>query len=111
MDQAWFLNAAVSRSYDLAPALAGTRRLVNVYSESDYFILNLATKVFGSADGEFTDCAGHKPFIGPGSDSDKLEQIAYDKSWLRAGHVGLHTTSLFGPFARDVVLPMILERT
>ncbi len=113
VDLAWFLSAAVSRGYDLRPALGGTKRLVNVYSPVDYVVLNLGTKLFGSADGEHEECAGHQPFNGPGREDARLEQIAYDPQWLKAGHYGGHLgpmATVTGAYARDVLLPLICER-
>ena len=111
IDQAWLLNAAVSRGYDLTAALPGARRIVNLYSKNDWVVLNLGTKLFGTADGSHEASAGHEPFDGPGSGDARLEQLPYDPAWAKTGHLGLHTTFVFKHFSRDVLLPMILERT
>lgn len=113
VDQAWLLNAAVSRRFDLRPALAGTRRLINVYSPLDWAVLNLGTRVFGSADGLREPCAGFQPFIGPGCDDGRVEQIQHRRGWLRSGHYGGHLGALTPVnrlFVRDVLAPMIVER-
>ena len=108
--QAWLLNAAVSCGYDLTPALPGTQKLINVYSKNDWIVLNLGTKLFGTADGNREASAGHQPFDGPGSDHPRLEQLPYDSAWAKTGHLGLHTTFIFKAFSRDVLLPMIVDR-
>jgi hypothetical protein len=110
VEAAWFYNAAVSCGYDLRPSLGGARRICNVYSPLDWVVLSIGTKLFGSADGQNVDCAGHKPFCGPGSDDQRLEQIAYDPKWLLRGHYGGHLGVLLVGFARDIAAPMILER-
>jgi hypothetical protein len=108
--QAWFLAAAVHRSSDLRPALGGVRRLCNLYSWRDVLALGMGTAVFGNADGLRGESAGRQPFVGPGSDDERVEQIAYDPRWRRTGNLGLHTTVLYGTFARGVLAPMIRRR-
>lgn len=113
VDQAWLLNAAVSRRYDLRPALAGARRLISIYSPFDYMVLNLGTRVFGTADGKREASAGFAPFVGPGSNDARLEQIAWDRRWARTGHYGGHLgplTPINRLFVRDVLAPMIVDR-
>jgi len=113
VDQAWLLNAAVSRRYDLRPALAGTRRLISIYSPFDWVVLNLGTRVFGTADGKREASAGFAPFIGAGCDDGRVEQIAWDRRWVRTGHYGGHLgpiTPITRLFVRDVLAPMIVER-
>jgi len=113
VDQAWLLNAAVSRRYDLRPALAGTRRLINIYSPFDWLVLNLGTRVFGTADGKREACAGFGPFVGGGCDDGRLEQIAWDRRWTKTGHYGGHLGPLMPInrlFVRDVLGPMVVQR-
>lgn len=108
VDQALLLSAAVSCQYDLSAAVGGARRLVNLYSPRDWLVLNLGTKLFGSADGQKSHCAGYSPFHGPGSDDPRLSQRCYDPTWWKSGHYGGHLGPLvFGRFARDVVAPML----
>lgn len=110
IEQAWLLNAAVSGDYDLRPALAGVRRLVNIYSPRDWLVLNVGTRLFGTADGPRKWCAGFSSFTGPGGDDPRLEQRCYDPAWLKAGHYGGHLGALLlTRFARDVIGPMILR--
>ncbi len=112
--QAWLLAAAVHRGRDLRPALAGlvagTGRLCNVWSPRDVFLLGAGTAMFGNADGPRGESAGRTPFIGPGSDDDRVEQIQYDPRWAKSGHTGFHNTILFGTFAHGVLAPMIRQR-
>jgi len=113
VEQAWLLSAAVSHAYDLRPALAGVHRLISIYSPADYVVLNLGTRVFGSADGLTQPCGGYQPFDGPGSDDARVEQIKWDPAWLRSGHYGGHLgpmAAASGAFARDIMAPMICAR-
>jgi hypothetical protein len=110
VDQAWLLAAAVHHQYDLRPALSGAKRLINVHSARDVLALGAGTAVFGNADGPKGDSAGRVPFVGPGHDDPRVEQIAYDPRWSWTGNLGLHISVLFGTFARSVLVPEIRRR-
>lgn len=107
IEQTWLLAAAVSRDYDLNPALQATRRMVNVYSVRDWLQLYLGTLIGGTADGRHAESAGHRPFTGPGSDHPRLEQWAYQRAWTSLGYRGDHFRMMGARFVRKVIVPAI----
>ncbi|MBI1368142.1 MAG: hypothetical protein GC162_05755 [Planctomycetes bacterium] len=103
--QTWLLAAAVSRDYDLRPAMEHTASLFNLFSKRDVFHLCVGTSVVGSADGVHRPCAGFAAFRGPGSQSDRLTQVEYQHAWREHGHRGGHLSVLSAEFARRIIVP------
>ena len=96
------LGAALSPTYNLARAMARTRRgLLNSYSTRDTFVLGWGTRVFGTTDRQFTRAAGCVGFQMPPhlSDADralydeKLTQLPWMPEMAEAGrHYGGHVS-------------------
>lgn len=99
-------SPAVSRGYDLGPALAHVDgRLISFRSGGDWVILGLGTWLFGTVDGRHESGAGR---VGFDATVAKLVQIDYDPAWADAyGHGGHHAQSLAPRFARGYVAPLL----
>jgi hypothetical protein len=95
-------SPAVSRGYDVGPALARVdRRIINFYSKRDWFVLGLGTSIFATVDGQHSTAAGRSGF---NARHPKLTQIPYDSSWsARLDNTGGHAQSLSPKFAREYV--------
>jgi pimeloyl-ACP methyl ester carboxylesterase len=115
VDRIVMLAPAVSSDHDLRPALACTRRGVDVfYSTSDLLYLGFGVAVFGTADRERGAAAGRVGFrptlAGPADAAlyEKLRQYPWDPrlSWTgnRGGHYGAYQPG----FLRLAVLPLLL---
>jgi hypothetical protein len=102
-------SPAVSRGYDLAPALRHVRgSIVSFNSTRDDLILGLGTTIFGTTDGRHAGAAGRDGFV-RNADA-KLEQVPYDAAWNAAyGHDGLHARALSPRFARALVAPRLMQ--
>lgn len=105
---------AVDPDHDLTRALRHVREhLYSINSTNDWLVLDLATTLFGTADGAHTQGAGLHGFNRPPgcnpSEYKKLVQVSYRPEWARYGDDGGHTGSSNRAFARDVLAPMLLS--
>ena len=109
------LAGAASNNYDLRGVLRRTRKgILNTYSQRDFVILNLGTRIFGTADRKFCVSCGHSGFIKPDPlevDAQlykKLLQIRWNPEF---GHAhdwwGNHGTSTSPDFVRCHIAPWI----
>lgn len=107
-------SPALSRAYDLGPALAHVDgRVVAFRSSRDWLILGWGTSLFGTVDGKREAGAGRIGFDPPADASAraKLVQIDYDPAWSDAyGHGGGHAQSLEPRFAQGYLAPLLLAR-
>lgn len=109
------LAGAASNSYDLRPILHRTRKgILNSYSTRDYFILNLGTRIFGTADRKFSVSCGHSGFKIPATQNGdtelygKLQQIGWSHAFGReCDWWGNHGTSTSREFMRCHIAPWV----
>jgi pimeloyl-ACP methyl ester carboxylesterase len=80
IDSIVLLGAALSPTYNLARALARTRKgLLNSYSTRDTLILGWGTRIFGTTDRKFTPAAGSLGFQMPANLSHEETQLYNQK--------------------------------
>jgi pimeloyl-ACP methyl ester carboxylesterase len=92
------LSPAVSRDYDLRPALrAAKQELVAYYSPFDQFVLGWGTKHFGTIDRYYESSAGLHGFVIPqglpAEDErlyERLVQVRWHPGMIRQGNLGGH---------------------
>lgn len=108
------LLPSVSAEYDLRPVLRSACRGVDVfYSERDWAVLGLGTRVFGTADRRWTDAAGRvgfRPIVCSEEDArlyEKLRQHPWDRSVTWTGNHGGHYEPHVPNFLRYYVLPIL----
>jgi pimeloyl-ACP methyl ester carboxylesterase len=93
LDRVILIAAAVSNDYDLSAVQARCKdKLVNFHSQADPMV-GFGTLVFGTIDRRNAISAGHSGFVndaGQKCHDDKLEQIAWNPTWLLLGHYGGH---------------------
>ena len=112
VDAVIFLASALSPGYDLSEALRRVRgKVYSFYSATDTLILGAGTRTFGTIDGVKCDAGGRCGFVRPaGADEaqyEKLVQVPYDAAWMNLGNIGDHIGPMAGPFARDVLAPVV----
>jgi hypothetical protein len=83
---------AVSCGYNLQPVLTRcSKGVINVYSHRDAVMLNIGTRIFGTADRKFAASCGYRGFT---MRSDKLQQMAWAPAYGPLyGWWGTHGTS------------------
>ena len=109
------LAGAASNIYDLRGVLRRTRKgILNTYSQRDFVILNLGTRVFGTADRKFCVSCGHSGFVIPQQLKEdarlykKLTQIKWNPEFgHRCDWWGNHGTSTSPKFMRYHIAPWI----
>jgi len=107
------VQAAISPDYDLSDTLGHVEgKVVNFYSERDWFILGLGTRVFGTMDRVQADSAGRVGFkaeqaVPHESARGKLEQCRWDKTMARTGHWGGHLSIMFYRWNKEYVTPYL----
>lgn len=110
VDTATLLQAAVSPTRNLAPALARVGRLVNVSSRLDWFFLGVGTSVFRSLDGRRGACAGFGGFHVPRGHETlyqhKLVEARWSPGWARRLHFGGHFGCVNRHFVARHVVPL-----
>jgi pimeloyl-ACP methyl ester carboxylesterase len=113
-----FLGSAMSREYDLGPALRPINgHLYVFYSERDP-LLKYGVALTGSVDREFTGAAGLHGFELPARASeqtrrayaDKLRLCPYKQDYADYGYHGGHTDSTSPKFIAKVVYPLLNEK-
>ena len=110
------LAPAVSADHDLRPALASSRRGIDVFiSHHDWACLSLGTMLAGTTDRCFTRATGgrlgFRPIITCPADGvlyQRLRQYPWDSSLLWTGHKGGHYGSYQPMFLRLFVLPLLM---
>ena len=116
IDSAILLAAAVSRDYDLAPALTRVERGIWNYSSiGDGALLGVATTVFGTVDGKHRPAAGALGFrlpvdAGPVERrlyAEKLFEKPYRPRMAINGNLSDHYGSLNMLFARHELAPIL----
>jgi pimeloyl-ACP methyl ester carboxylesterase len=113
-----FLGSALSREYDLGPALRRVDgHLYVFYSDRDP-LLKYGLLLTGSVDRESTRAAGLSGFALPAGASpqsrrayaDKLRLRPYASEYAKYGYYGLHTDSTSPRFIARVVYPLLNEK-
>lgn len=111
IDRIVLVAAAVTPTYNLAPALAKCRDgIISIYSHRDWFILGLGTSLLGTIDRAYVQAAGKVGFLnGDGMlrREPGLTQIAWRDAWRALGHYGGHLGCYSRPWAREVLAPQI----
>lgn len=112
IDGAILINAALSPSYNLTPALNNMRRgMVSFYSERDWVLLGLGTQMLGTMDGKHSVGAGKERFVIPPAMPDaytRLYQIGWTREMARSGHSGGHLSSAASGFVARYIAPLVL---
>ncbi|NBB96097.1 MAG: hypothetical protein GVY16_10225 [Planctomycetes bacterium] len=112
VDGAILINATLSPTYNLTPALGNTQRgIVSFHSQRDWVLLGVGTKTFGTMDGKHTAAAGKESFVIPPSMPDaytRLYQIGWTKDMASTGHGGGHFSSAAEGFVARYVAPLVL---
>jgi hypothetical protein len=110
------LSPSVCASYDLRPSLLASRSGIDVFhSDEDVFVLGLAIKILGTADGDCRDSSGQhgfKPIVQTPQDAalyQKLRQHPWDKSIAWTGNDGSHYGSIRPQFLRAYVVPELVK--
>lgn len=101
---------ALSPDYDLSRAMSHVSgKLVNFYCPTDWLVLGLGTRTFGTTDRKETESSGKVRFsIGRDCPyADKVEQRGWDLGWLGAGHFGDHLGILSYGWNRKYVAPYV----
>jgi hypothetical protein len=114
IDTMVMMSPALSPTYDLSPALKHIAGHLYVFTSlADIIVLSTGTKLFGTIDGVKTDAAGRVGFTTPpGADAAqyaKVVQLPYDPSWIKYNDFGDHIGGLNRSFAKNVIVPLILE--
>lgn len=107
------LAPALSPEYDLTAALRHVAGRVYAFtSPADNIVLGAGTRLFGTMDGVRTDAAGRVGFVRPfGADPGEYQKLIaqpYQDQWMRLGNIGDHIGVLTIPFARQVLLPLLI---
>jgi pimeloyl-ACP methyl ester carboxylesterase len=104
-------QAAISPDYDLSKAAARVDgKIVNFYCPSDWMVLGLGTRVFGTIDRKDSDSAGMVSFKVPRDSkryNGKLVQRPWTLRWMCSGHFGSHIGILTYGWNRDFVAPYL----
>jgi pimeloyl-ACP methyl ester carboxylesterase len=109
------LSPAVSRDYDLRPALRSARQeMVVFYSPLDLVVLGWGTKQFGTIDRYYESSAGLSGFLIPGNLSAedarlyaRLLQIRWHPHMIRQGNLGGHLGTSMPAFVAHQVAPWL----
>ena len=115
VDRVVLLAPSVSSSYDLRPALSRTR--VDAFiSRSDWWILGVNMRLFGTTDGRWTTTSGRVGFRPVGTAPcdvalyARLRQHAWEPSMAATGNEGGHYGSFEAGYLRAYVLPLMPPR-
>ena len=112
-----FLGSALSRTYDLSPALCRIDgHLYAFYSDRDP-LLKFGLALTGSVDREFAGAAGLYGFAPPPEADEsarrtyreKLRTRPYRSDYANHGYFGLHADSTSPAFVAKVVYPLLTE--
>jgi len=105
---------ALSRKYNLGPALRAVRRCIALISRRDRFLLGAGTRLFGTVDRRFEPAAGLRGFALPDAVPPedraayaRLREIWWDPSLHVLGHHGGHTGWGRVSFLRKHLLAML----
>jgi pimeloyl-ACP methyl ester carboxylesterase len=109
------LNAAVSPTLDVRPALRATRcEIVSFYSTLDFLVLGLGTRQFGTMDRVYTQSSGRTGFIIPADLDDegralyaRLVQIPCAVADVPYMTAGAHHSYVMPRFICDRVAPWL----
>lgn len=112
VDDVVLLAPALSRTYDLTPALGHVRDRADVFcSDRDTLVLALGTFLFGTVDGIHGEAAGHGGFIKPPDGSGgayaKLTVHKYSDDRRLHGDDGGHEGLLTSGVAAAVIAPLL----
>jgi len=113
-----FLGSAMSREYDLGPALRAINGHLYVFCSERDPLLKYGVLLTGSVDREFTGAAGLHGFELPSGASeqtrrayaDKLRLCPYKAEYADFGYNGGHTDSTSPKFIAKVVYPLLNEK-
>jgi hypothetical protein len=119
LDGIVLLGGALSPTYNLAPALARTKKgLLNSHSCKDHFVLRFGTSIFGTTDRKFTPACGCVGFQIPPDLSpehkkiydEKLHQLPWTPDLAdRCQHWGGHLSSGCEIFLASQIAPWIKQ--
>jgi pimeloyl-ACP methyl ester carboxylesterase len=108
LERVVLLAPAVSEGYDLRPALAGSRKGIDVYvSARDVLWLGIGAAMVGTADGRRQAAAGRVGFDPPADPLvSRLHQHPWDQAVAWTGNRGGHRGTLNPAYLRAYVLPL-----
>lgn len=109
------LNAAVTPTYDLRPALHAVKgEVVSFYSPYDCLVLGWGTKQFGTIDRVHGPSAGLCGFVKPSdlgpADQElyqRVVQVPWQPAMICEGYLGGHITTSFPGFVGKEVAPWL----
>jgi len=112
IDTLLMMQSALSPNYDLSKALRHVRgRAYSFCSIYDPVLGGAGTGLLGTVDRIQTEAAGRVGFARPPrADArayDKLQQIAYDESWMQLGNPGDHIGPMRRRFAKEMLAPLL----
>lgn len=103
------LAAALSRNFDLAPALEKVERGVwSYHSWNDWIFVGLGTTIFGTMDGWHRPGAGMLGFS-PRGELERLTQTAYHPVMLKQFNLGGHFGCVHRVWVEDHIAPLLIK--
>jgi pimeloyl-ACP methyl ester carboxylesterase len=113
VDRGIMLSPAVSRHYDLRPALAAVQSGLYVhYSAHDYWYLGFFTSLLGTSDRHWDTSSGRQGFQVPTEGEDfQLFTKLYQRGWqpgdVQLGNLGGHYGTYQPEFLRTHIVPLL----
>jgi hypothetical protein len=107
------LAPALSPDYPLDDALYRSEKgVVSFYSENDWLMLGVGTRLAGTMDGQLTESAGMVGFVRPDGMPralayEKLYQVPWQPEMIRKGHAGGHLSTSAKNFVSSYVAPLV----
>lgn len=109
VQSAVLLCPSISPGCDTAAAASRcTHRMVSMGSPGDFFFLGIGTLLFGTSDRVHTPAAG---FVGWHHHPANFVEARWHPDFLRHGYVGNHVSTSQVCFVREVIAPLLMERT
>jgi len=109
---------ALSRDYNLGPALAAAERCYVLVSSADKVVLGAGTSIFGTSDRQFASAAGRVGFVRPPGlpqeqrdGYDRCRQIRWCSSLVRDGHSGGHAGWIASSILRKYLSGLLAGNT
>lgn len=109
------VQPAISPDYNLTETIRHIDgKLINFYSEKDWFYLGIGTRLLGTIDRKNTVSAGLKGFALPAAVRDssllsKFEQRPWTEDMKSTGHHGGHMTIVLSKWNKKYVSPYLFE--
>ncbi|MCK6485234.1 MAG: hypothetical protein L6R00_13995 [Phycisphaerae bacterium] len=105
------LGSSLSNTYDTRKALRNMTGDIYVYYSPSDTVLQGPAKLLGTIDGRFDDSAGLTGLRGPGIETGRIHNVAWQPSFAALGWTGSHTDCTSEPFVREVLAQHVLTTT